>query len=79
VTAAGLTALITALATLLGTVVALIQVFRKVKQVHVLVNSNLTAVMDKLGIEQDRSAQLTSALDAGGVPVPPKPPAREGS
>jgi hypothetical protein len=47
--------------------------FVKVKEVHVLVNSNLTAVMKRLGIEQDRSTQLTTTLKDAGVEVPAKP------
>lgn len=47
--------------------------FVRVQAVHVLVNSNLTKVMARLGIEQDRSAQLTDSLKDAGVDVPDPP------
>lgn len=56
---------------------------KKIADVHVLVNSNLTKVMDRLGISQDRSAQLTKTLEQAGVDVPgtqePPPGKDEGS
>lgn len=56
---------------------------RKIESVHVLVNSNLTAVMDKLGIETAHSATMAGRLKDAGLPVPtrektlqpPDPPA----
>lgn len=39
-----------------------------VQQVHVLVNSQLTAVVGRV-------AQLTETLSAAGVEIPPEPPA----
>jgi hypothetical protein len=62
--------LATALLTFLTSVGGFLYLFRKVQAVHVLVNSNLTKVMDKLGIEQERSGQLTNTLTEAGVPVP---------
>ena len=59
--------------TFVTAVIGLAILFVRVQAVHVLVNSNLTAVMKRLGIEQDRSTQLTDALKEGGVEVPPKP------
>jgi hypothetical protein len=47
--------------------------FFKVREVHVLVNSNLTKVMNALGIERERSGQLEGSLKDAGVDVPPKP------
>jgi hypothetical protein len=46
----------------LGAVVS-IRNGRKSDEIHVLVNSQLTAVIDRV-------AQLTAALDSAGVPVP---------
>lgn len=46
---------------------------RKISAVHVLVDGNLSKVMAKLGIEQDRSAQLEGTLQDAGVDVPPPP------
>jgi len=60
---------LTFLTALIGFVVA----FRKIEKVHVLVNSNLTKVMEKLGIEVERSDQLKKTLEQAGVEVPPKP------
>jgi hypothetical protein len=66
-------ALVTALLTFLTAVVGFAVALRKIQAVHVLVNSNLTQVMAKLGIETDRTAQLKDALKDAGVEVPPKP------
>jgi hypothetical protein len=72
--------LATAILTLLTAGLGFAYLFKKVKDVHtqvqdvhVLVNSNLSAVMKRLGIEQDRSTQLTDALKDADVAVPPKP------
>jgi hypothetical protein len=45
-----------------------------VKKVHVLVNSNMTEVLKRLGKEQDRTAQLTGTLKDANVKVPPAEP-----
>jgi hypothetical protein len=55
-------ALAISLTTLATAIVGFVRVYYDVKQVHVLVNSNLTKVMDKLGIEQDTSAGLREEL-----------------
>jgi hypothetical protein len=65
-------ALITAIIGLISTVIGCVLLF-KVQAVHVLVNSNLTKVMARLGIEQDRSAQLKDTMKAGGMDIPPAP------
>jgi hypothetical protein len=59
--------------TFLTAVIGFAVLFVKVQAVHVLVNSNLTKVMARLGIEQDRSAQLKDTLKDAGVEVPPPP------
>lgn len=46
-------------------------VLRKVQQVHVLVDGRLTKVLEALGIEQDRTAQLIDTLEKADVQVPP--------
>jgi hypothetical protein len=72
--------LVTSILTFLTAGIGFAYLFKKVKNVHdqvqdvhVLVNSNLSAVMKRLGIEQDRSTQLTDALKEADVKVPPKP------
>jgi hypothetical protein len=52
-------------------------ILRKVQQVHVLVDGNMTKVLAKLGISEDRAVQLTETLTDAGVDVPdqPGPPA----
>jgi hypothetical protein len=62
---------VTAGAALLAAVIGFVN-RRSIKQVHVLVNSNLTKVMEKLGIEQNRTSQLTDTLKDADVPVPPR-------
>lgn len=62
----GVIALIVAVTGLVAAVTGLIALFRKVQQVHVLVNSN----MQELDM---RVTQLTAALTQAGVDVP-KPP-----
>jgi hypothetical protein len=47
--------------------------FRRVKAVHILVNSNLAKVMKHLGIEQERTEQLSDTLKKAGIVVPDKP------
>ena len=71
-------ALITSLIGLATVVGGLVLVLRRVKEVHVLVNSNLTKVMERLGIEQERTTGLATALKDAGVPVPPRPDAEGG-
>jgi hypothetical protein len=56
----------------LTAVIGFALLFRRVQAIHVLVNSNLTKVMDKLGIEVDRNAMLKGKLDDAGIPVPPR-------
>jgi uncharacterized membrane protein YbjE (DUF340 family) len=52
---------------LMGLVIGVIN-RHKIQQVHVLVNSNLTAVMEKLGIEQNKNSDLKDQLhDAKGT------------
>jgi hypothetical protein len=62
-----------AVLTFLTSVVGYLSTRRKIAAVHVLVNSNLTKVMDRLGIEQDRTAQLRDSLKDAGVDVPEHP------
>jgi hypothetical protein len=54
--------------TFMTAVLGFLQLRRKVAAVHVLVNSQLTTVIDRV-------AQLTQALTASGIDVPPPPPA----
>jgi hypothetical protein len=54
------------LVTFLTSVVGFLSTRRKVAEVHVLVNSQLHDVLDRV-------AQLTGALEHAGVDVPPKP------
>lgn len=42
----------------------------QIKQVHLLVNSNLTAVMDKLGVETAHSDLMAGQMKDAGMPVP---------
>jgi hypothetical protein len=63
----------TSLLGFLTAVVGFLILFKKVQQVHVLVNSNLTKVMARLGIEQERSTQLHDTLASAGVEIPPRP------
>jgi hypothetical protein len=65
--------LLTSILTFATAVIGFAILFVKVKEVHVLVNSNLTKVMAALGIEQDRTAQLKDAMKGAGVDVPPRP------
>jgi hypothetical protein len=46
---------------------------KKLAEIHVLVNGNLEKVMARLGIEQDRTAQLKDTLKDAGVDVPARP------
>ena len=62
---------LTFLTALLGFVVS-IRNARKIEAVHVLVNSNLTRVMDKLGIETEHAATMAGQLKDAGLPVPPR-------
>jgi uncharacterized membrane protein (UPF0136 family) len=59
-------ALIVALCGLLSTLIGLIGLFRKVQQVHVLVNAQLSTVMRRVD-------QLTGTLQTAGIQVPDKP------
>lgn len=52
--------------TFLSSVVGFWQTRRKIREVHVLVNSQLHAVLDRV-------TQLTGTLHEAGVAVPPKP------
>jgi hypothetical protein len=47
---------------------------KKIDDIHVLVDGNMSKVLKALGASQDRSAQLTETLTAADVEVP-KPPA----
>lgn len=49
-------------------VVGFVSTRRKVSEVHVLVNSQLHAVLERV-------TQLTAELERADVPVPPPPPA----
>lgn len=62
----GVIALIVAVAGLLGAVAGIIGLFRKVAAVHVLVNSQLTATMQRV-------EQLTGVLRDAGLAVPDRP------
>ena len=57
---------LTFLTALIGLVVAI----RGIRAVHVLVNSNLTRVMDKLGIETHHADAMAGQLKEAGLPVP---------
>ena len=59
----GIVALIVALTGLLGAVTGIIVLFRKVQAVHVLVNSQLSAMMKRV-------EQLTGVLQGAGLEVP---------
>jgi hypothetical protein len=61
----GVIALIVALTGLIGAVGGLIALLRKVQAVHVLVNSQLTAMMRRVD-------QLTGTLQDAGLDVPPR-------
>jgi hypothetical protein len=61
----GVIALIVALTGLIGAVGGLIALLRKVQAVHVLVNSQLTAMMRRVD-------QLTGTLQGAGLDVPPR-------
>lgn len=62
-----------AVLTFLTAVFGYLSTRRKINEVHVLVDGNLSKVMAKLGIERDRSAQLTGTLQDAGVDVPDPP------
>ena len=49
-----------------------LQNFGKIKEVHVLVDGNMTRVMDKLGIETAHSDQMAGQLTDAGMIVPPR-------
>lgn len=55
--------------TFAAVVIAFLQLRRKVAEVHVLVNSQLTAVLQRV-------AQLTAALENAEIEVPPQDQAR---
>lgn len=57
---------LTFLTALIGLAVAI----RGIRAVHVLVNSNLTRVMDKLGIETEHADAMAGQLKDAGLPVP---------
>jgi hypothetical protein len=46
---------------------------KKVNALSVQLDGNLSRLMDKLGVERDRSGQLADTLKDAGVAVPPKP------
>jgi uncharacterized membrane protein len=46
---------------------------RRIEEVHVLVNSNMTKVLDRLGVSQGRSAQLEGSMKDAGMEVPDPP------
>jgi 1-aminocyclopropane-1-carboxylate deaminase/D-cysteine desulfhydrase-like pyridoxal-dependent ACC family enzyme len=52
--------------TLAGVIIGYAQTRRKVAEIHVLVNSQLHEVLDRV-------TQLTVTLEDAGVPVPDKP------
>jgi hypothetical protein len=56
--------------TFLTSVVGFAAAFRQIRAVHVLVNSNLTRVMDKLGIETEHADAMAGQLKDAGLPVP---------
>lgn len=58
--------ILTFLTALIGLVVAI----RGIRAVHVLVNSNLTRVMDRLGIETEHADAMAGQLKDAGLPVP---------
>ena len=62
----GVIALIVALTGLLGAVAGLIALFRRVQAVHVLVNSQLKTVMQRVD-------QLTGVIREAGLEVPERP------
>jgi hypothetical protein len=64
-------ALIIALTGLLGALAGFLSLFRRVEAVHVLVNSQLAAMMTRVD-------QLTGALQGAGVAVPPRLSGEEG-
>ena len=66
VSLSGVVALIVALSGLVGAVGGIIALFRKVQAVHVLVNSQLSTMMERVD-------QLTGALHSAGVEVPDRP------
>lgn len=45
---------------------------RKVNAVHAQVNSNFSAVTNKLALEVERTAQLETSMRNANVPIPPK-------
>ena len=62
----GVIALIVAVTGLLGAAAALIALFRKQQQIHVLVNSQLHQVLSRV-------TQLTDTLNKAGIDVPAAP------
>jgi hypothetical protein len=56
-----------------GNVLGWLATRRKIREVHVLVNSNMTEVLRRLGVSQERSGQLEKTLMQADVDVPPKP------
>ena len=63
-------ALTSAIIGLVTVVLGLWHLSRKVQEVHVLVNNNLSMVMRKLGIEEERTTVLTDALKDADIIVP---------
>jgi hypothetical protein len=61
------------LAVSVATLAAAVVALWKVQKVHVLVNSNMTEVLRRLGVSQERSGQLEKTLIQADVDVPPKP------
>lgn len=63
-------ALVSAIIGLATVLLGLWHLTRKVQEVHVLVNNNLSMVMRKLGIEEERTTVLTDALKDADIIVP---------
>lgn len=57
---------VVAVATLITALLGIAGLFRKVKEIHVLVNSQLSQMMARV-------EQLTKAMEAAGMQVPPRP------
>lgn len=69
-----LTALITAISLVVTAIGGFAAVFRGVRQVHTLVNSNNEAMVAEQKRLNDRVEQLIVALGAANVAIPDRPP-----
>jgi hypothetical protein len=58
--------------TFLTAVIGLWQTSRKLTRLEVSVDGNLTRILNKLGDEQMRTAQLRGTLSGAGVDIPPR-------